>query len=262
MVTENHTPLTAEIIQQKTAETVEALISQRELTLERQLIPQLRYELAVQEAQQLELARIESEIDVMNLASEFVLRIKGGEYEQAYACFALNTPGVSAEITGLGIYEGAEALRSYILDYLPALSGGEGCFKMDHLTTPVVEVAADNGSARGMWHSVGMEAYSRPDLTNGDPDPISIWSFDSWCMEFAKEDGVWKIWKLYVLENIATTYEQSWSEIQCAPIPSDPAAPKATRPSMRHNPFTAARVPTLLAEPPVPYAVRQDGMGF
>ncbi len=259
---EHHIPLNPEMIQQKTDKAVEALISQREVELECRLIPQLRYELAIQEAQQLELARIESEIAVTNLASELVLRIKGGEYEKAYACFALNTPGVSAEISGLGVYEGAEALKSYFVDYLSALSGGEGCFKMDHLTTPVLEVAADNNSARGMWHSVGMEAYSRPDLNDGNPEPISIWAFDTWCMEFVKDEGAWKIWKLYVLENIATTYEQSWSEILSDPIPADPAAPKATRPSQRHDPFTAERGPRLMAEPPVPYAARHDGMSF
>lgn len=261
MSKEAFTPLTTEIIEQWTQAAIESAITERELLLERQLIPELRKELAVYEVQSAEIARMESEVDVMNLASEFVLRIKGGEFERAYQCFALNTPGVCAEITGLGVYEGPDALHSYYVDYLTAMASEAGYFKMNHLCTPVVEVAQDNQTARGMWLSVGMEALKRPDLTDY-PDPLCLWAFNPWCMDFVKENGVWKIWHLYVFEEVETVYEKSWSETADGKVPADPAAPAPSRVSDRHHPFTADRLPTLHAEPPIPYAVYGNDTKF
>ena len=262
MSKEKFVPLTAEIIHDWTMAAVEKALSEREVLLERRLIPELRKELAVMEAQEAEISRMEAEIDVMNLASEFVLRVKGGEFERAWSCFALETPGVCAEISGIGVYEGAGALKAYWVDYLTKIAGGEGCFKMHHLCTPVVEVAGDGQTARGMWLSMGMEALKREDLGEEYPDPLSIWAFGTWCMEFVRENGVWKIWHLQIFDEIQTMYEKSWSESAVDPVPADPALPPVTRVSRRHDPFAPHRAPVLHAEPPVPYSGYAEGMGF
>lgn len=262
MSKEPFVPLTAEIIEDRTLAAAEKAARERELLLERQLIPELRKELAAMEAQEMEIARVEAEIDVMNLASEFTLRIKGGEFERAYKCFALETPGVCAELSGIGIYEGPDALKAYYVDYLPKIAGGEGCFKLNHICTPVVEVARDGQTARGMWLSVGMEALKREDLAGMYPDPLSVWVFGTWCMEFVQENGVWKIWHLQIFDEVQTVYEKGWSETADSPIPRDPGLPPVSKASTRHNPFHTGRKPVLHAEPPVPYPTYADGMSF
>ena len=262
MTQDKYIELNRNMIDEQTASDVDQFLKEQEEYVDRKLIPEIRKELAVKEYQEKQLARIESEIDVMNLASEFTLRIKGGEFEKAYNCFALNTEGVSAEITNIGVYEGAEALKKYYVDYLGELCGHEGCFKLNHICTPVVEVAKDNETARGMWISLGMEALKRPDLKAPEyTDPFCNWAFAVWSIDFIKEDGVWKIWHLTIYDEIRTTYEKSWSEQAADMFPEDPAAPAPTRGSEKHNPFTLSRRPYLHEEPPVPYTSFQESGG-
>ena len=259
MTQDKYIVLNQEIIDKQTADDIEQFLKEQEEYADRKLIPEIRKELAVKEYQEKQLARIESEIDVMNLASEFTLRIKGGEFEKAYQCFALKTEGVCAEITNLGVYEGAEALKAYYVDYLKETAGQEGCFKLNHICTPVVEVAKDNKTARGMWISLGMEALKRPDLAGQYTDPFCNWAFAVWSIDFIKEDGAWKIWHLTVYDEIRTTYEKSWSEQATEMFPEDPAAPAPSRKSEKNHPFTLSRKPYLHEEPPVPYAAYEEG---
>ena len=262
MTQDKYVELSLDIIDEQTRKDADRLLKEQEEYVDRKLIPELRKELAVKEYQEKQLARIESEIDILNLASEFTLRIKGGEFEKAYNCFALNTKGVRAEITNTGVYEGTQALHSYYVDYLGRTAGQEGCFKLNHICTPVVEVAGNNRTARGMWMSLGMEALKRPDLTPPEyADPFCNWAFAVWSIDFIKEEGVWKIWHLTVYDEIRTAYEKSWSEQALQMFPEDPSVPAPTRPSGKHNPFTLSRRPFLHEEPPVPYASFQESGG-
>ena len=205
MAKEEYIPLTVEVIKDWTAQEAEQKLVEKEIYVEQKLIPELRYELAVREMQERKIERMESEIDVMNLASEFFLQIKDGKFEKAYNCFALHTPGVSAELTGEGIYEGPEKLKEYYAVYFEQLAGGEGRFYRTDLTSPVIEVAQDNRTARGMWISHTMEALKRDDLKDM-PDPLCLWSFCPICMDFVKEDEEWKIWHLYRFDDVKTDF--------------------------------------------------------
>ncbi len=252
---ENNGPkmLSIEDINRYTEEEVDSQLEEYETLLYRKLMPELNLQMAVYETQQMQQKRIRANIDIANKASEFVYRIKDGDFERALACFALNTEGVSAEITAHGIYEGKEKLREYFVDYYSSIMGKAGTLFYTNLCSPVIEVAEDGQTGRAMWLTVGMESWKRPDLTEGYTDPVSLWAINPWCMDFVMEDGVWKIWHLLIFEDIETVYEESWSESADHKIPVDPAIPEPTRPSERHNPFTEKRSPVLHAEPPVPY---------
>jgi hypothetical protein len=67
--------------------------------------------------------------------------------------------------------------------------GGQGGAMDFHiLPTGVVEVAEDGLTAKGVWYSPGM-------IIQGSGSNISgTWIYETYAMDFVKEDGVWRIW--------------------------------------------------------------------
>jgi len=61
--------------------------------------------------------------------------------------------------------------------------------------TPVIEVAGDGKTAKGIWYSIGLSVNGRV----GENGQISIgtgWMWEKYAVDFAYEDGKWKIWHL------------------------------------------------------------------
>ncbi len=243
-----------EYVEQYTQNEAELEAKECEKVLYSKLMPEYNLQIAIREEQKRQQEKIRADVDIKNKASEFIYRIKGAEFEKALDCFALKTAGVSLEVSRYGVYDGPDKMREYVVDYLSGLVGVEGTFQYINLLSPVVEVAEDMQTGKGMWLTLNMETWKRDDLKEGYTDPVAIWSTGPWCMDFIKEDGVWKIWHLTIYEDVTTVFEESWTEISDHRIPDDPAAPKPSRPSSYHNPFTTEREPVLFAEPPVPYA--------
>ncbi|KAJ5380054.1 uncharacterized protein N7496_002482 [Penicillium cataractarum] len=74
------------------------------------------------------------------------------------------------------------------------------------ITTPVIEIAADGSTAKGVWISPGHETFP----IEGKIYPN--WSWGRYAVDFIKEDGQWKIWHLHVLTTFRTPFNQSWVE--------------------------------------------------
>lgn len=74
------------------------------------------------------------------------------------------------------------------------------------ITTPVIEIAADGNTAKGVWISPGHKTCP----IQGEIYPN--WSWGRYAVDFIKEDGQWKIWHLHVLTTFRTPLNQSWVE--------------------------------------------------
>ena len=239
-----------EVIDSWTEDTVRSKMQAEEQRLNKQLIPELRKELAVKELQECLLARISDDHAVRNLAAKFVLSLKGGLFEDAYNCFALETEGTQAKIEKYGIYEGKESLHAYFVDYYGKIGGSEGCFIEHELTTPVVEVAEDGKTAEAMFIAEGVLAVAPEGWLEEHGVSRSLWQIGPWYLQFVKENGEWKIWKLTVYDEIETPYEQSWSEFGDHASVVNADAPKPDKICEDINYFTASRKPFLHQEPP------------
>ena len=77
------------------------------------------------------------------------------------------------------------------------------------ITTPVIEVAADGETAKGVWISPGHETF--PIVGEGAPKPH--WSWGRYAVDFRREKGKWKIWHLHVLTTFRTPYGQDWVDV-------------------------------------------------
>ncbi|WP_219993873.1 nuclear transport factor 2 family protein [Aestuariibacter sp. GS-14] len=61
-------------------------------------------------------------------------------------------------------------------------------------TTPIIEVAGDGKTAKGVWYSPGMGLMAS---VQGDDAPInSVFFWEKYAGDFILEDGKWKIWHL------------------------------------------------------------------
>ena len=75
---------------------------------------------------------------------------------------------------------------------------------MEHwLTTPMIVVADDGQTARGVWHAPGSE-------TAGE---MCQWALGRVACDFIKESGEWKIWHYHYYRIFRTDFDTPWNEM-------------------------------------------------
>ncbi len=94
-----------------------------------------------------------------------------------------------------GRFDGPEAIKA---GYGRTLSreATRGFFSWHTITTPVVEVAADGETAKGVWYTPGIAGFFPEGKSNFN------WMFEKYGVDFIREDGVWKIWHMHVYSDI------------------------------------------------------------
>lgn len=125
-----------------------------------------------------------------------------------------------------GSYVGADAIRGYydavdrntrikaaviknaFADKLKDKSADElyGAGPFDNLpvSTPLIELAGDGLTAKGLWQCTGSYA----DVTVSGP--VSYWTWGYYAVDFIKEDGEWRIWHLVYVNDVDTICGQTW----------------------------------------------------
>lgn len=89
---------------------------------------------------------------------------------------------------------------------------GAGSLSVDSLSTPVIELAADGQTAKGLWYQGGggFELTVR--------GPKAYWNWGRIAVDFIKEDGEWKIWHLLIVTDIKCETGSSWVNGNPAPM--------------------------------------------
>lgn len=127
-----------------------------------------------------------------------------------------------------GSYVGEEAVRGYyaasaeitakksafIRDLFPEKLGdlfdeeifGVGQLRAMPITTPVIEIAEDGKTAKGIWHVQGSENGVTP------YGPLSYWTLGFICIDFVKEDDDWKLWHVLHAVDIHNPMGENWVE--------------------------------------------------
>jgi hypothetical protein len=91
------------------------------------------------------------------------------------------------------------------MDAKTAGIGGE--FAMHTSTTPVIEVAGDGKTAKGIWYSPGLGLTPH---VNGDSVQVgSIFFWEKYAGDFVKENGQWKIWHLGMYYDFTPSFPES-----------------------------------------------------
>lgn len=130
--------------------------------------------------------------------------------------FALKSPGACVEMLW-GIYDEPEGVlrwkrfEGYGRPKTLAIVGG---LWMHGMCTPIIEVAKDGKTARGLWMMIGSETMIREGneaIVPQGTDAVANWGFGQFAMDFIKEDGEWKIWKYNTTGLVMCPYDKGWA---------------------------------------------------
>ncbi len=72
-----------------------------------------------------------------------------------------------------------------------------GQFAWHTITSPVVEVAGDRQTAKGVWYTPGIVGGFKDGKSN------FMWMFEKYGVDFIMENGEWKIWHMHVYTDAA-----------------------------------------------------------
>ena len=131
------------------------------------------------------------------------------EEKQLVALFSKSAE-VNLEINNGGLYKGYEAVKNSFnfADHYTAYGGmkkAPGEFL--HILMPlngIVNLEPDGKRAKGRWYGFGMVAQRRQGRL------MAIISCGIWENEYIKENGTWKILKLFWATTIASPLEEGW----------------------------------------------------
>lgn len=167
--------------------------------------------------------------DVLNLAGKYVTSIllkKEGEVFDAFwaqdedVCLCFHDSYYKGQAAVSGYYQAVshntEVKSALLKKMFPAqleeLSDAEvfgvGQLRSLPITTPVIEIAADRKTAKGIWHIEG----SNNDISV--KGPLSYWSIGFLCIDFIREEDDWKLWHVFFAEDIACPMGQNWAAPQ------------------------------------------------
>lgn len=83
---------------------------------------------------------------------------------------------------------------------------GAGSMNLRLLTTPVIEVAEDRQTAKGLWYSPGQV------IEIGESGPAAWWRWEKYAVDFALENEEWRIWHFTVKTDYCAPVACSWQD--------------------------------------------------
>lgn len=133
-----------------------------------------------------------------------------------------------------GCYDGiAGVTRCFTVDHkdindegaFEALKGSLNC---DSITAPIIEIADDGETARGVFVTHRMETTPYHNEIE-DRSYQCMWQWGWYGVDFVKEDGAWKIWHLRIYPCFKVDFGQDWAKQEYSgfdlrvPTPDRPA---------------------------------------
>lgn len=93
---------------------------------------------------------------------------------------------------------------------------GFGCMQFHPVSTPLVRLAGDGKTARGLWYSIGQETFR-----NADGSATAYWVNDKIGADFILEDDGWKIWHLVVCNDLYCEAGKAFADMPVYLEPED-----------------------------------------
>jgi hypothetical protein len=229
------------------------------------------------------LFRLESRAALENLVGKYLQLTLAGRGEEILDQLWSRREDVCIEIGASGPYRSREKVATYYQkDLLP------GKLSLAYAMDPVLEIAQDGQSARGLWLTLGTEtdAGELGDYQQGsDPEREMLfsshtqdgrgytaeWSFQKLGIDFSFEEGEWRILHLHLYDIMRAPFDQDWVRYATGrfatdgmrldalfksnlPFPEDkPPENLATGPTQYHWQYTVDGTPEPLPKWPQPY---------
>ena len=197
-----------------------------------------------------EVERLQAYNEIQTLVGKYVvLHTPQSMARTPEEVFALKQPDVSVEVAMWGIFVGPEQVKKVY----GSMEEGQtkiGSMFEHQFTTPMIEVAGDGKTAKGLWYSPGHETP----IVDGKPQ--AKWCWGRYSGDFIKEDGKWKIWHFHFYDTFMIPFEKSWVD---TPQPGPEIVSRGLRDMKPDKPTTyrSSYWPTAAREPypswPEPY---------
>ena len=200
----------------------------------------------------LKMNKLKAYREIENLMGRCVFAFNYHQKAGVLSYLAMDEPDVSVELEVEGLYVGPEAVREYADWKIPAeIQPGE--LTDVHLSTPILEVAGDGETAKGLWLCPGEGAMLR-----GEQDPMAIWMWGTLAADFKLVDGEWKIWHVHYFRLMKCDYEKGWVKDTSLENKLNASMPRSARPTTYHNPYTPYTIRDCIPGIPHPYSSYEE----
>jgi hypothetical protein len=153
------------------------------------------------------ITRLEDIQEIHNIMGRRAYLHSAGRHDREIEELWSTRDDVVFEAEDMGAWTKLSSIKNSYVSGNPFPSGTKGLMIEHTLTTPVIEIAEDGQTAKGVWISPGHETFPV-----ADGPPKAHWSWGRYAVDFRKEDGKWKIWHLHVLTTFRTPFGQDWVE--------------------------------------------------
>jgi hypothetical protein len=164
--------------------------------------------------------------EIQNVMSRHAWYYSSGQHKrEVNELFALDEPDVSWGSDD-GWWVGKDTVVNYYVTYFDTFRAldfkafiknhpqvenkpenyGAGTLMFHTNSTPVIEIAGDGKTAKGIWYSVGQVTQT----PGGKQSATYMW--ERYGVDFIKKDGKWKIWHFIVMTDWSAGAGQSWAE--------------------------------------------------
>lgn len=158
-----------------------------------------------------QLDRQEAYIEIMNLMGRYQYLHTGGQMDQiGHQLFAYDLPDAHSEYGPLGVF-GPEKSLEFFESMSELFTSGTGhcepgLLEIHQVTTPVIEVAGDLKTAKGLFMSTG--AILMLHDAAAEEGHSFTWDTGKYAIDFINVNGTWKIWHLHVCDMWRTGFDE------------------------------------------------------
>lgn len=157
------------------------------------------------------LERQQSYIEITNLMGRYQYLHTGGQMNViGRELFAWDQPDARCEYGPLGVFGPQKSLEFFdrMTELFTAGAGkcSPGLLEIHQVTTPVLEVAEDNQTAKGMWMSTGAILMLHDE--GAEEGHSFTWDSGKYAVDFLHTPQGWKIWHLHVCDLWRTSFDE------------------------------------------------------
>jgi hypothetical protein len=198
-----------------------------------------------------EMERLRAINEIQNLMSKYEYLHATNHHREVIDLYARNAPDVRIAMKEMGYWQGPDAPQRGWGDLVNKTQNPVGVMGIHPTTTPVIEVAGDGKTAKGVWIGTGLVAS----VDEKTGKPRGMWEWDRYGVDFIKEDGQWKFWHFHVYTLFDAFMDEDWGEqFKREPFKMDfPDEFKPDGPPIDSHPYRPDTVLPLIPVPPEPY---------
>lgn len=205
------------------------------------------------------LQRVRDFQEIQNIMGRYAYITMAGAQEERVALFAKKAPGVRVYFGEQGYFEGPDAPQKAWGGMSASMAEGGKDSRIGRMAIhapicPVIEVAGDGKTAKGVWLGLGLLAMKNKETG----EPTGAWEWDKYGVDFIKEDGEWKIWHFHIYRLLhGWNVDEKWIDQFKKPEPFL-AGLKPDGPAIDDNPYRPDTIQRIVPKPPEPYETWTD----